>query len=116
MFVAAITVSLVLATLLAVTAMRKLSHTENVVRSYARAGVPEEMLNYLAAILIAGALGLIIGLYWAPLGIAAAIGLVLYFLVAVAFHIRADDTARLPTPVTFGILAVAALVLRIATS
>ncbi|HET6213292.1 MAG TPA: DoxX family protein [Micromonosporaceae bacterium] len=115
MFVATVVVSGLLAALLAVTAIRKLSHREPVVRSYARVGVPEDKLNYLAAVLLAGAAGLILGLWWAALGVAAAIGLVCYFLAAIGAHVRAHDARNLPTPVVVELLAIAALVLRVAT-
>jgi len=75
--------------------------------------VPEGKLNYLAVILLAGAAGLILGLFWGPIGVAAAIGLIAYFLLAIAAHIRHDDNENLPTPVVIELMAVAALVLRL---
>jgi hypothetical protein len=78
-------------------------------------GVPDDKLDYLAIILLAGAAGLILGLLWAPIGVAAAIALIAYFIVAIAFHIRADDLEHLPTPVAMALIAIAALVLRLAT-
>jgi hypothetical protein len=115
MFVAAATVSVLLAALLAFAAIRKLGHREQVVESYARAGVPEDKLDYLAVTLLAGAAGLILGLLWAPIGVAAAGSLIVYFIVAVAFHIRANDARNLPTPLVLAVIAVAALILRLAT-
>ena len=115
MFVATLIVSGLLAALLIVSAALKLSHRESVVRGYLRVGVPEDKLDYLAAVLLAGAAGLVVGLWWAPLGIAAAIGLVCYFLGAITFHIRARDFATLTRPVAYEVLAIAALVLRLAT-
>ena len=115
MFAATIAVSALLALLLAFSAAMKLTHREEVVQSYLRAGVPEERLNPLAAVILAGAVGLIAGLFWAPLGIAAAAALVCYFLVAIAFHIRAGDERSIPMPLALALLAVAAMVLRLAT-
>jgi DoxX-like family len=114
MFVAATIVSLLLAALLVYTAVRKLGHSEPVVRSYVRVGVPEDKLNYLAFLLLAGAGGLVAGLWWAPAGIAAAAGLVCYFILAVAAHLRADDAKNLPAPVVMLALSITALILRIA--
>jgi hypothetical protein len=111
MFAAAI-VSSLLAALLALSAARKLTHRPEVVATYARVGVPEGKLDYLALILLAGAAGLIVGLFWGPLGVAAAVGLVVYFLLAIGAHIRAGDAVHLPTPVVIELMAVAALVLR----
>lgn len=115
MFAATAAVSILLAALLVFAAVRKLSHREPVVRGYLRVGVPEDKLNALAALLLAGAAGLLAGLWWPPIGIAAAAGVVCYFLVAAGFHVRAGDTRNLPTPVTLAVLAAAALALRIAT-
>lgn len=115
MFVTAAVVSTLLAALLAMAAIRKLSHRPAVVQSYLRVGVPEERLNQLAVILLAGAAGVLLGLWWAPLGVAAAAGVICYFIAAIGFHLRAGDTRHLPTPFAFAVLAVAALLLRLAT-
>ena len=114
MNVATASVSILFAALLAFSAIRKLSHEPDVVRAYGRAGVPEDKLNHLALTLLAGAAGLCLGLLWEPIGVAAALALVVYFLVAIAFHIRAGDAAHLPTPILMEALAAAALVLQLA--
>jgi uncharacterized membrane protein YbjE (DUF340 family) len=111
MTVAMIVVSVLLAALLVVTAARKLSHRDAVVATYRRVGVPEERLNLLAALLLAGAAGLIAGLWWPPVGVAAAAALVAYFLLAIGAHVRARDAANTPTPVVFLALAGAVLAL-----
>lgn len=49
-----------------------------------------------AALEIAGALGLLVGLAWWPLGVAAAAGVMLYFVGALGFHARARDTGSRP--------------------
>ena len=104
-------VSVLLAVLLVFTALRKLSHRPEVVATYTRVGVPEDRLDRLAWILLAGAAGLIAGLLWPPIGVAAGIGLVVYFLLAIAAHIRANDARNLVAPVVMELLAVASLVL-----
>jgi hypothetical protein len=106
-------VSGLLAALLALSAIRKLSHAPDVVESYARAGVPEDRLNLLAVVLLAGAAGLILGLWFELLGIAASAALVVYFLVACSFHVRNGDAAHLPTPLLMLGLAGAALALQV---
>lgn len=115
MFLAAAIVSVLFAALLGFSAARKLTHQEQIVQSYVRVGVPEDKLDHLAMVLLAGAAGLLLGLVWAPIGVAAAIGLICYFIGAIAFHVRADDTRNLPTPLAFAIFAGVALVLRLAT-
>jgi DoxX-like family len=106
--------SIVLAAPLIFAAIRKLSHRDDVVRSYRRVGVPEERLDALAVILLAGAAGLVAGLFWAPIGVAATIGIVAYFTLAVAAHLRFGDRRNLPTPLATLLLAVAVLIVRIA--
>jgi DoxX-like protein len=115
MFAVAAAVSVLLAAALAYSAVRKLGHRPEVVRTYVRVGVPEDKLNYLAIVLLAGAAGLLAGLLWAPIGIAAAIGITCYFILATGFHIRARDMRNLPTPLALAVIAAAALVLRLAT-
>jgi hypothetical protein len=115
MFTALIVVSVLLAALLGFTAARKLTHRPEIVATYTRVGVPEDKLDHLAGILILGAVGLIAGLAWTPLGVAAAAALVAYFALAIGAHIRARDLANLPTPVLMALLAGSALALRIGT-
>jgi hypothetical protein len=54
-------------------------------------GVPLRYMPLLAACEFAGALGLVLGFLWPPLGVAAGIGLVLYFLGAAISHLRVGD-------------------------
>ena len=108
--------SALLACLLAFAAVRKLSHREEVVRGYLRVGVPESRLDQLAAILLAAAAGLLAGIVWSPIGIAAAAGVVVYFAVAIGAHVLTGDAAHLPTPVTLELLALATLALRLAVA
>jgi hypothetical protein len=114
MVVAAAAVSVLLAALLVVTAARKLGHRPAVVATYRRAGVPEERLNQLAVLLLAGAVGLVVGLWWKPVGIAAAAALVAYFLLAIAAHVRARDTVNVAMPALYLALSAATLTLHIA--
>jgi hypothetical protein len=74
------------------------------------------MLSPLAVLKIAGAVGLLIGIVVPALGVAAAAGLVLFFVSAIAAHIRVRDYSSIPTPGVFLLLAIASLVLRIASS
>jgi hypothetical protein len=115
MVVATVAVSLLLAALLVLSAVRKLSHRQHIVQPYLRVGVPEDKLDYLAGILLAGAAGVLLGLLWAPIGVAAAVGVLCYFATAVAVHLRANDARNLPTPLAMAMIAAAVLVLRLAT-
>jgi hypothetical protein len=115
MFIATAVVTVLLAGLLVLSAFIKITRREPFVQGYFRVGVPENRLNLLAVILLAGAAGLIAGLWWAPLGVAAAIGVICYFLLAVAAHLRAADARNLLNPLTYLLFAAAALTLRLAT-
>ena len=75
-------------------------------------GVPRSWLPPLAALKAAGAAGLLLGLAGArPLGIAAAIGLVLFFAGALAAHVRARVFHNIAVPAAFFALAAASTAL-----
>jgi DoxX-like family len=114
MVITSVVVASLLAALITYSAALKLTHRPKVVEDYHRAGVPEGWLNWLAALLLAAAAGLVVGRWWAPAGIAAAGGLVTYFALAVAFHIRAKDAANAVMPIVLMLFAVAAVGLRLA--
>jgi hypothetical protein len=61
----------------------------------------------------AGALGLLAGLWLQPIGIAAGIGLVLFFVGAVITHIRADVIYNIGFPAAHLGLSIASLALAI---
>ena len=62
---------------------------------------------------VAAAAGLLIGLAWAPLGIAAAAGLVLLMIGTIVFHARAKDPVGAIVPVLIlAVLSLVALLLR----
>ena len=80
----------------------------------AQARVPQSWLFPLGALKAAGALGLLVGIAVAPLGVAASIGLVLFFIGALITHFRARYW-EIAAPVTFLVLAAGSLVLRVAS-
>ena len=115
MYIATAFVSAVLAALMSYAAARKLTHRPEVVESYRRAGVPEDKLDLLAIVLFVVAAGLLAGLIWPPIGLAAGAAALVYFAVAVGFHIRAGDARNLPTPLALAIMAAGATALQLAT-
>lgn len=116
MFIATVVVSVLLALAVIGSGLGKLSKNPKVVESLSVVGVPLSWFPFLAAAEVAGGVGLLVGLGVAPLGMAAAIGLVLYFLGAVGAHVKAGDTKGLPAPLVLALLAGAAFALRIATA
>ena len=79
-------------------------------------GVPLRYFPVLALLEIAGAAGLLIGIGLEALGVAAAVCLVVYFLVALASHLRKRDlvAAHLFPAVMMLVISVAVLLLRLA--
>jgi len=83
-------------------------------RTMKKVHVPESSLNGLGLLKVAGGVGLLVGIGLPIVGTAAAAGLVVFFLFAIAIHVRARDyTLGYGTPVAFLALAVASLVLEL---
>jgi uncharacterized membrane protein YphA (DoxX/SURF4 family) len=112
MFLATIVVSVLLAVALAASASFKLRKDPRLVEGLGAVGVPVARFWQLAVLELAGAAGLVIGLFWWPLGVAAAIGVILYFVGATGAHVRFRDWGHIASPVGILVVAVAALVLR----
>lgn len=88
---------------------------EFVVANSTEVGVPRTWLPWLAALKAAGAVGLLLGLMGATvIGVAAATGLVMFFLGALAAHIRARVYRNIAFPGGYLVLAAASLVFAIA--
>jgi hypothetical protein len=79
-------------------------------------GVPLKYFPLLAACEFAGALGLVVGIWWPLTGIAAGIGLVLYFVGAVVSHLRVGDVKGVGSAAFMLVLAGGTLALRILTT
>lgn len=83
-----------------------------VLANSAEVGVPRSWLPALGATKLAGAVGLVAGLVSLPaLSIASAAGLVLYFVGAVAAHLRAHVLYNIAFPGAFLCLSAASLAL-----
>jgi DoxX-like family len=78
--------------------------------------VPRSWLPPLAVLKAAGAAGLLIGLLGVrPLGVAAAVGLVLFFACALATHVRRRVFHNIVFPAAYFALAVACAALALAS-
>jgi hypothetical protein len=64
-------------------------------------GVPESWWVWLGLAKAAGALGLAVGIWIPAVGVAAAVGLVLYFTGAVVTVVRAKAYAHVPFPLLY---------------
>jgi DoxX-like family len=78
-------------------------------------GVPLKYLPILAACEFAGAVGLVVGIWLGSIGIAAGIGLVLYFVGAVVSHLRVGDIKGIGPAAFMLVFAIGALALRVLT-
>jgi uncharacterized membrane protein YphA (DoxX/SURF4 family) len=115
-FIALVIITVLLAAICLNSAAMKLRENEQVVAIIGgTVGVPARYFPVLAALEIAGALGIVAGLWLEPLGIAAAIGLVAYFVGAVAGHLRVRDIKNLAMPLPPLVLAIGVLTLRLLT-
>jgi hypothetical protein len=76
-------------------------------------GVDPTQWRLIGLLELAGVAGVVVGLTWAPIGIAAAIGLTLLILGAIVFHVRASDSVADTAPAVIGLgLAVATAILQ----
>ncbi|MFI8340174.1 DoxX family protein [Streptomyces sp. NPDC085639] len=112
MFIAYAVVGALLALTLTASATFTLQRNDRIVANMQKVRVPDSWLPRLAALKAAGAIGLVAGLWVTPLGVAAAVGVTLYFVGAVIAHLRAKDYELAPAAV-LTLVAAAALTLRI---
>jgi uncharacterized membrane protein YphA (DoxX/SURF4 family) len=116
MFIALVIASVLLAVMCASSASQKLrKHERSVAIIGGTVGVPVRYFPVLASLELAGAAGILLGLWLEPLGVAAAAGLVVYFVGAVVGHLRVGDTKGLTMPVPPLVLSIAVLALRLVT-
>jgi hypothetical protein len=97
--------------MLLISAHTKLTRNQQLVDGLTSLGVPLGMFPFLTACEIAGAAGLVIGIWCAPLGIAAAVVLVLYFVGAVGTHLRKQRYKGTHTPAVLLLASTAVLIL-----
>lgn len=105
-----IALAVVFALMLAVSGLGKMRrHAHQVKVIHETVGVPLNYFSLLAACEFAGALGLVAGIWWPALGVAAAIGLALYFVGAIISHLRVGDIKGVGPAVFMLALAAGAL-------
>jgi uncharacterized membrane protein YphA (DoxX/SURF4 family) len=115
MFIATAVVSVLLALVLVASGGAKLAKSPQVMPIMETVGFPADKVWLLAAAEVAGAVGLVVGLFWSPIGVAAAAGVVLYFVGAVISHLRVNDK-NFAAALVLLLVALAALVLRLLTA
>ena len=108
-----IALSLLLATACLAPAAAKLLGHPKMQKSAAHFGIPWRRYRLIGVAELAAAAGVLAGLWWHPLGIAAATGMVVLLIGAVTTHRRALDSAKEMAPalltlaITIAYLAVA---------
>lgn len=114
MFTAFVIVTAVTIALNAIESVANFAGAEWVKRNSRAVDVPDSWLPFLGFVKGAAAVGLAIGLFWRPLGVAAAIGLVVFFVLAMAAHVRHRVYHNIVGPLLFLALSVATLWLMLA--
>jgi uncharacterized membrane protein YphA (DoxX/SURF4 family) len=113
MELATVIVSLVVAAVFVAAGVAKVTEQPRMVESAEHFELSPRVHRLIGVLEIAGAAGLVLGLLWSPIGVLAAVGLLVLMIGALCFHVRAKDSIQDSTPavvVTVGSLA--ALVLQ----
>jgi hypothetical protein len=106
MFIFAAVLSALLGAVMAQSAVRKVTPGKDSLVLRDRLGVGPQLWAAVAVPEALAAAGLVIGLWWAPLGVAAAIGVAALMAGATALHLRARLLGAALVP-PIGVLAVA---------
>ncbi|MFD5827263.1 DoxX family protein [Lentzea sp. NPDC060358] len=115
MFIAAALLSCLLAAAITGSAIAKLVRSPHIVDTMRNVGYPLDKLWIPSVVELVAATGLVAGLEWWPIGVAAAVGTALFFAIAVWAHLRAKDPGHGPAA-GFLVLAVVAAGLRLAAA
>lgn len=117
MFIAAVILSLIVAVAAVGAGMPKVLLKGDVpTQLQQHFGLSEGLVRFIGLAELAAAVGLVIGLFWQPLGIAAAAGFAILMLGAIGYHAKAGDYAdaklRGPAlaPIVLAVVAIAAVV------
>jgi hypothetical protein len=113
MFTAYIAVTVLTIVALTFSATVDFVRYHQVLTNMAKAGVPESWITRLGLLKAAGAVGLLVGIAVPPVGVAAAVGVMLFFIGAIITHVRARWYS-FSYPSVYLLLAVGCLVLGLA--
>lgn len=113
MHIAAVTLMILAAAANAYAAVSDFTRPAWILENMNKLGIPESWLPTLGILKALGALGLLAGIAIPFIGIAAAAGLILFFLGAMVTVVHARWYPHMPFPLIWLALAVAALVLQL---
>ena len=98
-----VTISLLLAAACLLPAAGKLTGNLKMRKSAAHFGIPWSRYRLIGVAELAAAAGVLTGLWWHPLGVAAAAGIALLLLGALIAHGRATDSGKEMAPALFAL-------------
>jgi uncharacterized membrane protein YphA (DoxX/SURF4 family) len=97
-------ISLLLAAACLLPAVGKLTGQPRMRQSAAHFGIPWRRYRLIGVAELAAAAGILIGLWWRPLGLAAAAGMALLLLGAIITHRKAADSPQEVVPAVVALL------------
>jgi len=92
--IVAIIVGLIVSVMCLGSAIADFKKNPQIVASLTHLGVNTDRMSTLGALKLLGVVGVIVGFWVTAIGVAAGIGLALYFIGAIALHVRAKDSAK----------------------
>ena len=99
-----VTISLLLAAACLLPAAAKLTGQPRMQESAAHFGIPWPRYRLIGMAELAAAAGIVIGLWWHPLGVAAAAGMTLLLAGAIITHRKVADSAKEMAPALVALL------------
>jgi uncharacterized membrane protein YphA (DoxX/SURF4 family) len=99
-----VTISLLLAAACLLPAAAKLAGHPKMQQSAAHFGIPWSRYRLIGVAELAAAAGIVIGLWWHPIGVAAAAGMALLLLGAIITHRKAADNVKEMAPAWVALL------------
>jgi len=99
-----VTISLLLAVACLLPAAAKLTGQPRMRESAAHFGIPWPRYRLIGVAELAAAAGILIGLWWHPLGVAAAAGMTMLLLGAIITHRKAADNVKEMVPALVGLV------------
>jgi uncharacterized membrane protein YphA (DoxX/SURF4 family) len=115
-YIAAVILSVLLALVTLAAGAPKAQFKGDVVDGLVAKGLSSALVRFIGLVEVAAAAGLVAGIWWQPLGIAAAVGMAVLLLVAIGYHVKwgdyRDSAARgaATVPVLLFLVAVAAAI------
>jgi uncharacterized membrane protein YphA (DoxX/SURF4 family) len=117
MFIATIILSVILALAFGAAGAQKVAGAKMARDTAGHLGVEWNRYRGIGVLELLAAAGLLVGLAFWPLNVAAAAGLVVLMIGAVVFHVRVGDKIKVFGPaIGLGVLSLAELIVRVASA